>query len=72
MNRDAYREHPIRTSLARHVGASNCTDAELRAMAKQAWQERGVGVIFPDQVQNWRDRALLDRILIRLYGDKRS
>lgn len=74
MNSDRYRTHDVRIrgSLERHVGVAPADDADLRAMAAKAWLEGRALVVFPDQVTNWRDRALLDLIGNRLYGTNPS
>lgn len=45
-NRDAYREHAprMRTSLDGVLGMAATSEGELRTMARQAWQRRGVVV----------------------------
>lgn len=69
-HRDSYRAHEvrIRSSLDRVTGNSPADAGEVREKAARAWKEGRALVIFPDQVTNWRDRALLDLIGNRLYG----
>jgi hypothetical protein len=69
-NRSRFREHPVRTSLQRHV-ASPPNNGENRERARQLWQECGVLLVWPDQhVGGWPERTMLDNVGNRLYGPR--
>jgi len=68
-----YREHIVgrpRTSLDRVLGEAATTDAELRAMARRAWIERGVVVFLPCDLERMPDfaRLMVEGEMQRLHG----
>ena len=73
-NRATYREHVprIRTSLDRVLGDAATTDAELRAMARRAWLERGVAVFMPGDLARMPDfaRLMVEAEMARVHGQR--
>ncbi len=61
---------PIRGSLAPHVGKPGMTAHEMQNLARQAWQQRRVVIIWPDQLADWSERAFVEAIANREYGAK--
>lgn len=60
---------PIRTSLRRAPRPAMSLEA-LKAMAGRAWRERGVAIIWPDQVHNDFDRQAIINVANEIYGKR--
>lgn len=60
----------MRTSLTNHLGRTETNERELRAMAAAVWHQRGVVVLFPDQILGWVERGLIEAAASKLYGHR--
>jgi hypothetical protein len=67
------RAHRIRGSLARYVGETATSDAQIRALAARAWLEgRAVTFLWADlAAMPAMVRALVEGEARRLYGSRR-
>jgi hypothetical protein len=62
-------EHRSRTAASRGVSAP--ADAkELEAMARRAWRERGIVILWPDKIKDTWDRQHILNIANDLYGKR--
>lgn len=44
---------------------------EMEAMARRAWQERGIAILWPDKIRDEWDRQHILNIASALYGKRR-
>ena len=62
-------ERGLRTSMSRP--SQPPTDAkEMEAMARRAWRERGVVILWPDRIKDAWDRQHVLNIASDLYGKR--
>lgn len=57
-------------ALARLIPISPATEDELRAMRAAAWHKQGVLVVSPATVTDSWEKAFLESIASRLYGQR--
>lgn len=72
-NRSRYREHPIRTSLASHVGRSSCDAGVIQRLAEDAYHQSR-GVYFTEEqlaAMPWQSRELIESEARRIFGQRR-
>lgn len=62
----------IRSSLSRHQPRTPTDDEELRRMAQRAWTERGVAVLWPEEIANDWDRQAVVNIANAKYGRRKQ
>lgn len=62
-------ERGPRTSLSR-LSATPADAKEMEAMARRAWRERGIVILWPDRIKDEWDRQHVLNIAGDLYGKR--
>jgi hypothetical protein len=61
-------EHRSRATTSREAPPAD--PKELEAMARRAWQERGIAILWPDKIKDAWDRQHILNIANDLYGKR--
>ena len=61
-------EHRSRATASRETPPAD--PKELEAMARRAWQERGIAILWPDKIKDAWDRQHILNIANDLYGKR--
>ena len=61
-------EHRSRATVSREAPPADPKD--LEAMARRAWRERGIAILWPDKIKDEWDRQHILNIANDLYGKR--
>lgn len=61
-------EHRSRATASREAPPAD--PKELEAMARRAWRERGIAILWPDKIKDAWDRQHIFNIANDLYGKR--
>lgn len=61
-------EHRSRATASREAPPAD--PKELEAMARRAWRERGIAILWPDKIRDAWDRQHILNIANDLYGKR--
>jgi hypothetical protein len=61
-------EHRSRATASREAPPAD--PKELEAMARRAWRERGIAILWPDKIKDAWDRQHILNIANDLYGKR--